>query len=59
MNSYEKSYQLQNSITSQDLQSLFWSFGQIFIRHGGSNIDRKLQERYVRFVNNVTFTLSY
>jgi hypothetical protein len=32
-----KSYQLQNSITSQDLQSLFWLFGHLFISHYGSN----------------------
>jgi hypothetical protein len=36
MTSNEKS-QLKNSITSQDLQSLFWLFGHLFISHDGSN----------------------
>jgi hypothetical protein len=31
MTSNEKNCQLQNSITSQDLQSLFWLFGHLFI----------------------------
>jgi hypothetical protein len=37
MISNEKSCQLQNFITSQDLQSLFWLFGHLFISHDGSN----------------------
>jgi hypothetical protein len=31
MTSNEKNCQLQNSITSQDLQSFFWLFGHLFI----------------------------
>jgi hypothetical protein len=34
-------FQLQNSITCQDLQSLFWLFGYLFISHDGSNIIHK------------------
>jgi hypothetical protein len=36
-----KSCQLQNFITSQDLQCLFWLFGHLFIPHVGSNIIHK------------------
>jgi hypothetical protein len=32
-----KRCQLQNSITSQDIQSLFWLIGHLFISHDGSN----------------------
>jgi hypothetical protein len=41
MTSNEKNFQLQNSITSQDLQSLFWLFGHLFISHDDSNIIQK------------------
>jgi hypothetical protein len=37
MTSNEKNGQLQNSITYQDLQSLFWLFDHLFISHDGSN----------------------
>ena len=36
-----KSCQLQSFITFRDLQSLFWLFGHLFIRHGRSNIVHK------------------
>jgi hypothetical protein len=41
MTSNEKSCQLENSITYQDLQNLFWLFSHLFISHDDSNIIQK------------------
>jgi hypothetical protein len=35
------SSELQNFITSQDLQSLFWLFGHLFTTHDDSNVIHK------------------
>jgi hypothetical protein len=42
------SCQLQTSITSEDLQSLFWLFGHLLISHDGSNNMYKFYVNYER-----------
>ena len=61
-----KCCQVDNSINSQDLQSLFLLFSHLFVQYGGSNIVHKShtsllkfhKTRDVDFVNNVTIALS-